>query len=135
MIVSSACPACVRGHARALVCVCCWHACFLLVCLCVYVAGTHNLFSSFVCVCVFGPYIQLVLAIGCWEERVGGGKLQFCENLIAKSTATEGWLFNKARAALTVSSTNHSTDFCTSCTHCLPDRLHLALVLQPFFYD
>ena len=29
------------------------------------------------------------------EETTLPGKLQFFENLIAKSTATEGWLFNK----------------------------------------
>ena len=31
------------------------------------------------------------------EETKLPGKLQFFENLIAKSTAPEGWLFNKAR--------------------------------------
>ena len=46
---------CAWACAHTFDCVCCWHACFLLVCLCVHVAGTHNLFSScvyvYVCVC------------------------------------------------------------------------------------
>ena len=76
-----------------------------------------------VCVCVHAsmmcpwfihvtvPLVQAALKKELEETKLPS-KLQFFENLIAKSTAPEGWMFNKARNAFTIrGSTNHSTVF------------------------
>ena len=52
------------------------------------------------------------------EEKKLPDKMQFFENLIAKSTAPEGWMFNKVRVALVVQRESFTT-------HCMPISLHV----------